>query len=324
LFRNFCKNEGQIKLVTSAILEGRLSHAYIIEGDAGSGKLTFARLTCTLLAGGRSNTNALKILEGISPDVTEYDVPEKKKFITVDTIRQIKYDAYIKPNELDVRVFIINHAEAINTQGQNALLKLLEEPPKNVYFFLLCENSTALLPTVRSRAQCIRMERLSENTVKEYLINLGYKDDERLKSAVALSSGTIGRALEVLAEQNEKSSQSLEPFVISLFDALKSSDFQNVIIQTSKIPQERGEAEKYLIACQTAVRDMVASSCKFESTLFFPSFEEAQKTAGYIGIKNLLALDECLGDAIRDLNLNMNVQTLKICLAKRMMSAVCQ
>lgn len=320
MFRNFFGNEGQINHVTSAIAEGRLSHAYIIEGDEGSGKLTFARATSALLAGSKSSLEAEKILSGKSPDVTEYDVPEKKKFITIDTIRQIKYDANIKPNELDVRIFIINHAEAINTAGQNALLKLLEEPPKGVYFFLLCENSSSLLPTVRSRAQCIRMERFSEKKIAKYLESLGKYDKDSILLAALSSGGSIGRALDTLKTEKKDKNDTVK----ELIEILYEGDFTKVITKVSSLPSDRAECSEYLVNLQKAIRDMICVCSGSKEISYFQSYLEAQSCAAHFDTKKLISLYECVSASNRDINLNMNVQTLKICLAKRMMRALCR
>ncbi|MBE6543344.1 MAG: hypothetical protein E7675_03010 [Ruminococcaceae bacterium] len=320
MFRELYGNTAQINHVTSAIDEGRLSHAYIFEGDRGSGKLTFARLTAAYLAGGQKNPCAMKILVGNSPDVTEYDVPEKKKFITVDTVRQIKYDAYIKPNELDVRVFIIKNADSINTAGQNALLKLLEEPPKGVYFFLLCENASTLLPTVRSRAQCIRMERFSEERLKAYLRKSGAYTEDQIEKAAKNSSGSIGKAIELLGNEKTKTSWDVK----KLITALSGGGFTDVIIALGDMPSERIEAKNYIDNCRRALRDMIAVKSGRDDMTYFEGVFQAKEASGKLSVKSILMLNECFDDAYKDININMNVQTVRICLAKRLMRALCR
>lgn len=320
MFRNLYGNTALIKHVTSAIDEGRFSHAHIIEGDRGSGKLTFARLTAAYLAGGMDNPLAMKIILGNSPDVTEYDVPEKKKFITVDTVRQIKYDAYIKPNELDVRVFIIKNADSINTAGQNALLKLLEEPPQGVYFFLLCENVSSLLPTVRSRAQCIRMERFSEENLGDFLRKNGAYSPDQIEKAAKNASGSIGKALEILSENKTKKSGDAK----KLIKTLSNGNFTDIILALNDMPSDRAEAKVYIENCQKALRDMIAAKCERNDMTYFENPDEAREISGILSIKSILMLDCCFETACKDINLNMNVQTVRICLAKRLMRALCR
>ena len=81
----------------------------------------------------------------------------KKSSIGVDDIRKINNDSILKPIECQNKVYIIKNSQQMTEQAQNALLKTIEEPPCYAYFLLLCDNSNKLLPTVRSRAQIIRM-----------------------------------------------------------------------------------------------------------------------------------------------------------------------
>ena len=97
-----------------------------------------------------------KAQEGIHPDIIRVKRPEDdkgrpKKEIPVDTVRRMAADAPVLPNESERKVYLIEDADTMNTAAQNAALKLLEEPPRGVYFILCAQNPALLLPTVRSR-----------------------------------------------------------------------------------------------------------------------------------------------------------------------------
>ena len=92
-----------------------------------------------------------KAFSGIHPDIITIDRDEEKNDITVDQIRQLVYDASVLPNEAENKVYIIRNAGAMNQNAQNALLKVLEEPPARVSIILLAENPGELLQTIRSR-----------------------------------------------------------------------------------------------------------------------------------------------------------------------------
>ena len=179
-------------------IEGnRLSHAYILEGPEHSGKMTLTRTVAATLCGDEINAN--KIFSGISPDIYELSVPENKKTIGIDTVREIKSTVYIMPNDLEFKLYIISHAESLTVQAQNALLKLIEEPPRNIYFWLHCENVTALLPTIRSRAPIVRMQLFSADELKEMLLKnsreaerLERRDPELLMTVARSSKGSYG------------------------------------------------------------------------------------------------------------------------------------
>ena len=108
-----------------------------------------------------------KAREGIHPDILRVKRPEDDKGrpkmeIPVDTVRRMAADAPVLPNESDRKVYLIEDADTMNTAAQNAALKLLEEPPKGVYFILCAQNPALLLPTVRSR--CAEWSRFGSET----------------------------------------------------------------------------------------------------------------------------------------------------------------
>ena len=155
-----------IKYLSSGVDSKHLPHALIIEGPEGSGKRSTAYMTCAAMQPDFSD----KIMRRITPDITCHTLEAGKKTIGVSTVREIREAAYIMPQELSVRVFIIDNASLMTDAAQNALLKILEEPPEGVYFFLLSENASALLPTVRSRAPVVRMQVFDEGELEEYIV----------------------------------------------------------------------------------------------------------------------------------------------------------
>lgn len=150
-----------LKRQLSAQAEGRgLSHAYLISGPAGSGKSILAQLlAAAMVCTGQGEKPCglcpacKKTFGGIHPDVIHVDVPAGKREIPVEQIRQIRSDAWIRPNEGARKVYIFHNAQAMNPNAQNALLKLLEEGPAYAAFLLLADNPGALLPTIRSRCE---------------------------------------------------------------------------------------------------------------------------------------------------------------------------
>lgn len=141
-----------------------LSHAYILSGPAGSGRHTLARL----LAAGMLCTSpgekpcgrcasCLKTGRDIHPDVSVIAGPGEGKPITVDQVRVLRSDAYIRPNEGERKVYILEGADQMNSSAQNAMLKLLEEGPPYAAFLLLASNPGGLLQTVRSRCEILSL-----------------------------------------------------------------------------------------------------------------------------------------------------------------------
>ena len=146
-------NQAVYDRLNTLLSEDRLPHAILIEGPYGSGRTTLARqIACAaacLDADAPCGRCAACLSGDSNPDITT--VTTDKAAIGVDVIRQVRSDAFVKPNQSRCRVFIIPNAQRMNQQAQNALLKVLEEPPAGVKFVLTCEYARQLLETVVSR-----------------------------------------------------------------------------------------------------------------------------------------------------------------------------
>ena len=200
--------------------DGSLSHAYILEGDAGSGKRTLARdLAAALACEKRENHGAggvlpcgscpscRKVLEGKSPDVIRIGRGERAS-IGVDDVRFLRSDVLVEPNDLENKIYVIEDADAMTVQAQNALLLTLEEPPPYVLFLLLCRNATMLLETIRSRAPILRLRPVPDAPLRQCLtetsaayVNLPAEEQRAL---VLMANGSIGRARELLQDKARK------------------------------------------------------------------------------------------------------------------------
>lgn len=175
--------------------ERGLSHAYIISGPAGSGKHTLARLLAAGMLCASPGERPCgqcapcrKVKKGLHPDVSAVSGPEEGKAITVDQVRALRSDAYIRPNEGERKIYLLEGADEMNASAQNALLKLLEEGPRFAAFLLLARNSGALLETVRSRC-----EELS-------LLPAGRREDPGMDRERSALVGRMAEALERAGE----------------------------------------------------------------------------------------------------------------------------
>lgn len=166
----------------------QISHAYIYAGVKGLGKYGAA----LDLAKKLTNNNMADII-----DVTNerYGIKTTSGSTSVQAIRAARSDAYIKPYS-DKKVIIINHADELNAESQNALLKVFEEPPEYCIIILIAENDNKLLPTIRSRAITKRFAPLSESELLEKLQDKYKGADVALVSMLA--RGSEGRAEELM------------------------------------------------------------------------------------------------------------------------------
>lgn len=147
-------------LLGAAADAGRLPHAIILEGGSEVDRLSLARLisrTHVCSASGEKPCgtcpNCVKASSGFHPDISEsLASQDDSSSLKVDAVRAIRSNAFVFPNEANHRVFLLHNMQYANEQAQNALLKILEEPPEYVRFVLTCPNSSALLSTILSRA----------------------------------------------------------------------------------------------------------------------------------------------------------------------------
>ena len=200
-------NEQLKSNLTRSIGRGHISHFYLLSGPSGSGKRTLARLlSAAILCQGAQKPcmtcpACQKTLSGHHPDVLTVDDPEKKT-VPVDLIRQARADIYVRPNEAEHKIYIFPRGQDMGLPSQNALLKILEEPPAYGVFLLLTDNPEKLLPTVRSRCTELRLQALSPALLERELRKRHPEaPDEAVAYAVSRSGGFLGQALEALEAQ---------------------------------------------------------------------------------------------------------------------------
>ena len=192
--------------LTVSFQNNRISHGYLISGPKGAGKRTLARLIAAAAVCREANrpcgqcAHCRKALGGNHPDVITVDDPEKKT-VSVDLIRQARGDIYIQPNEAEKKVYIFPRAQDMRVEAQNALLKVLEEPPAYGMFLLLTDAPEKLLPTIRSRCVELKLQALPDEILRTAL-QKEFPQAERqdMEAAMARSGGFLGQAKNLLAE----------------------------------------------------------------------------------------------------------------------------
>lgn len=204
----FCYNKRAQETLAAFVNGGRFPHALLLEGPEGSGRRTFAReIAAALFCRGEhkpcgSCNQCRKVLEQNHPDVEYYGGDGSRRSFHFDTIRQLRQNAWLLPGEAPCRVCVLCGAENMTDQAQNALLKILEEPPEHTVFILTAENRAMLLPTILSRVQTIRLEPLTPAEILPVLRERCPDQPGKKLEWAAETADTIGQALALLADES--------------------------------------------------------------------------------------------------------------------------
>ena len=206
-FEALLGNEQLKETLSAARRKGRMSHFYLLSGPRGSGKHTLADLIAAAMLCREPEgpcgvcAHCRKVLGRGHPDYITIDDPTKKT-VPVDLIREARADIFIRPNEGERKIYRFPRAQDMGIPGQNALLKVLEEPPSYGVFLLLTDNPEKLLPTVRSRCVELKLRALPEDLLRRKLrAEFPEADDSRIAAAMMRSGGYLGQARELLGGQ---------------------------------------------------------------------------------------------------------------------------
>ena len=322
------------KLFTD-ITQSKLSHAYILEGAAGTGKHMLALRIAAALACENSTRDEIplpcmqcpscrKILSGNSPDVIFINRKEKAT-LGVEVIRELKNDVFIAPNDLDTKIYLLEDAHLMTTQAQNAFLLTLEEPPAYVLFLLLCESATPLLETIRSRAPVLRTEPLPTEEMRMHLCRtredaaaLAKANPRELDEILVSANGSMGRAITLLHATARKPilarREQAREFISLLSGSRNSQRLMRFLTHATQ--QKREELVGLMGVLLLCLRDLLLSKQTEQAPLcFFADREEALNLAYTITTPELLRLCDLVTEACDRLQKNANVRLTLLSLA---------
>lgn len=215
-FNRFIGNKKVKEQLAALMQAGRFPHAVIFEGEEGLGKRTIAQeVADALLCRGENKpchqcSQCKKADAKIHPDLFLHSAAGGARSFHIDTVRSVIEDVCIQPNEAEYKVYILGNVHLMSTSAQNAILKVLEEPPSYVRFILTTENKSALLPTVLSRSVVFTLEGVFAQDGAKYISsNFDDISFEEAADAVNSSGGNIGKALSGLKEGKLKKSNEL-------------------------------------------------------------------------------------------------------------------
>lgn len=297
----------------SALSGGYLSHAYIIEGAAGSGRHTLVKELLKAMACASDDApcgecgSCVRLDAGVCVDVYFIRAAEGKTELTVDLIRGIYDSVGLMPADLPFKAYIIEDGEKMNRSAQNAFLKLFEEPPEDVYFFILTTDSSVLLPTVRSRALTVRTQRLDRAQMREVLDKKGIPDGKKREDAIALANGSAGEAIKIY--ENGADAVKLRQTADKLIDSLllPGSDKLSFILTHQKNIKKTDELCGVYALLQSALRDVLSYKLgASESTVYFDSYEDVGDRSLYISDKAVVKVNDIISELLCSFDVPLN------------------
>lgn len=244
-----------------AIEYSRISHAYILSGEEGMGRKTLAKAFAMTLLCERSNIepcmdchSCKQILSGNHPDVI-WVSHEKPASIGVDDIReQINDTVMIRPYSSNYKIYMVDEAEKMTVQAQNALLKTIEEPPAYAVIVLMTTNQEAFLPTILSRCIKLSLKPLKDHVVSEYLTETMEIPENKADIFAAFARGNLGKAIYLASSEEFK---QLYKEVLNLLRSIKEMDIAMLLDYIKRLQEEKLDLDECLDFMQLWYRDIL-------------------------------------------------------------------
>lgn len=297
-FSDIIGHEDIVKHFKSSIELGKVSHAYILNGEKGSGKKTLAGIVAKSLQCETGDPDpcgkcksCLQAESGNQPDII-WVTHEKPNVVSVDEIReQVINDVGLKPYSSRYKIYIIPDAQLMNSQAQNALLKTLEEPPEYAIIMLLTNNVNKFLPTILSRSIVLNFKPVEPLYMIEYLCTQLDVDQERARFCVNFAQGNLGKAvrLAISPDYNELIDDS-----VRLLRRMDHMDNEEIISAVKNMGKYKLDATDYIDIMTMWFRDilMVKIANSPNKIIFKDEFSVMKKQASkvsYEGLEEILA-----------------------------------
>lgn len=292
-FGGFAGNASIKKRLSADMDAGHYPHALLIEGPVGSGRRTLARLIARGALCRDTDHSArpcgvcAACQKATPPDLTE--VGGDGTTLSVDTIRRLREDAFLLPNESAYRVMILAEAQTMTPQAQNALLKILEEPPAHLLFILTCDTRTSLLETIRSRCVCLTLAPTTWEEAEPILTaRLPKEDPEELRRAHGLFGGCIGQVIDGIGDGTFRQVLDLTPRIAAAIVAPTEAELMGL---TAAMEKEKALTVGVLSGLSLILRDALVRQYGGTTTLS-TSPEVAEQLASRLTAQRLTALTE--------------------------------
>ena len=304
---DFAKTDTAARL-RAAAKRGALSHALIFSGSGdrvSAARYAAAAMECTAESKPCLACPACrKVMQDIHPDVTFVRDAEHKE-LSIDTVRAMRADAFIRPNEGRKKVYILPRGQDLGAPSQNALLKTIEEPPAYAVVMLLADNPDALLPTISSRCVQLNLKPVGDQLVKDYLMNEMHVPDYQAEVDASLAQGNIGKA-ERIARSPEYE-ETLEN-ALRMAKYADSMPLYEIVETIKKLTAEKDNIDDYFDIFSLWFRDVLLfkATKEVDSLVFKQELNGIRERANKSSYEGLEKIIEAIQKARARLNANVN------------------
>lgn len=341
VFPRLFGNEATKSRIGDAIVSGRLPHALLIDGGQGSGKLTLAKsiaaaVNCEHRLDGAHSlpchacSSCRRIFGDGHVDIHILETDDGRATIGVEQVKELRRDMFLTATEAEQKVYIIRDAEKLTPAAQNALLIVLEEPPKNVLIMLLSAGTDKILTTIKSRAQYIPLARFSPEKIKEYLLRMSTEareisrtDAEGFDAAMVSADGRIGLAEALISNDRRRVLAEDRAETLAVIGSLgRGKSFKDVYCAVSALPSKRTELALSLERLIHAISDLIRLRYdRNAETTFYKNADEADEIAGSVSTKKLFRIYDVISEAYDANTKNANTPALLATLAAELRGA---
>lgn len=314
-FKNIIGQKEVVGHLQNALRTGSISHAYILNGEEGSGRKTVAYTFAQALQCEDPRQTEYGIEPcghchccrqaetGNHPDIITVQ-HEKPNSIGVNDIRSMRSDVQVMPYEGARKIYIVPEAETMTVQAQNALLKTIEEPPDYAVIILIANGTTAFLPTVLSRCIVLQMRPVSEAGIASWLIENKKADAAQADFLARFADGSIGRALRL--SEDDEFAQLLRN-TVKILRNITRMDAPSVYEAAKKIADD-GRSGDFLTFMRMWIRDVlvIKSTGNTHHLIFTEEMAYSRECALRMGYASLQRANEALDLAQRRIRSNCN------------------
>lgn len=300
-FDNVIGHEQIIEHMKTAIQRERVSHAYILNGENGSGKKMLADIFAATLQCEEHGVNpcghcksCLQADTSNHPDIIK--VTHEKASISVEDIRvQVNADIAIKPYSSRYKIYIIDEADKMTEQAQNALLKTIEEPPAYAIIMLLVTNKNKLLSTILSRCVTLNLKPVSTELIIEYLMREYQVPDYNANISARFSQGNLGKAIRYSTSEEFNESKDK---VLHLLKYVENMQVYELLEGIKQLGEHKLDIYDYIDIMMLWYRDILLYKVTNNPNqlLFrteYPYIKKQAERVGYDGIENIIrAMDK--------------------------------